>query len=323
MIGNLTIDKASMNISYFLNTVRLISVNNGKISRADFVQQMAEFIGVPAKKMSKKTVREALQEREDQSKSLIPWKTGVVNSALLKSKQPYQRNISVRFVKQIIENFNPNALDPVHVSYREGKYYVIDGQHTVVALEGINGGNPVDIPCIIHKGMTYTDEARYYTEQYIKKHRHTYNEMQLAMYEAGDKSTCEIAEKLRVVGAAMPYDRNAVSGIKIGAIKRTQKAYEKDADCTILAVRCLVEAYKGRVKTLPGDIVSGTMEFIRMYRDEIVLDKLTEVLSEYTPQTLSNTAKNLRMSYPINWTETLRDKYNRKIRRNKIKPKYV
>lgn len=270
--------------------------------------------------MNGRTVREVMA---NQQKSIIPWKTSIINSALLKSKLPYQRNIDVSFVQRIVKNFNPNAVDPVHVSYRDGKYYVIDGQHTVVALEGVNGGKPVDVVCIIHKGMTYTDEARYYMEQYEKKHRHTYNEMQLAMYEAGDKSTCEIAEKLRAVGARMPYDRKATSGIKIGAVKRTQKAYEKDADCTILAVRCLTEAYRGRVKSLSGDIVTGTMEFIRMYKDEIVLDKLTEALSECTPQVISNTAKNLRMSYPINWTETLRDKYNRKIRRNKIKPKYV
>ena len=59
MIGNLTIDKASMNISYFLNTIRLISINGGKISRADFVQQMADFIGVPAKKNGKENKQDA------------------------------------------------------------------------------------------------------------------------------------------------------------------------------------------------------------------------------------------------------------------------
>lgn len=72
MIGNLTIDKASMNISYFLNTVRLISVNNGKISRADFVQQMAEFIGVPAKKNGK-------ENRTPYNKSKLPRYFGFVD----------------------------------------------------------------------------------------------------------------------------------------------------------------------------------------------------------------------------------------------------
>lgn len=72
MIGNLTIDKASMNISYFLNTIRLISINGGKISRADFVQQMAEFIGVPAKKNGK-------ENRTPYNKSKLPRYFGFVD----------------------------------------------------------------------------------------------------------------------------------------------------------------------------------------------------------------------------------------------------
>ena len=47
MIGRLTIDKASMNLSYFLYTIRIISSNNGSISRTDFSMQMGKFIGQP------------------------------------------------------------------------------------------------------------------------------------------------------------------------------------------------------------------------------------------------------------------------------------
>lgn len=53
MIGKLTIDKSSMNISYFLYTLMIISNNNGIISRKKFVQEMAAFVGVPAIKDGK------------------------------------------------------------------------------------------------------------------------------------------------------------------------------------------------------------------------------------------------------------------------------
>ena len=36
MRGNLTIDKASMNMSYFLYTVQIIQKHGGKVSRVDF-----------------------------------------------------------------------------------------------------------------------------------------------------------------------------------------------------------------------------------------------------------------------------------------------
>lgn len=39
MIGKLTIDKSSMNISYFLYTIKIIASNEGKISRKNFVKE--------------------------------------------------------------------------------------------------------------------------------------------------------------------------------------------------------------------------------------------------------------------------------------------
>lgn len=72
MIGNLTIDKASMNISYFLNTIRIISLNGGRISRRDFVNQMAEFIGVSAQKNGK-------ENRTPYNKSKLPRYFGFVD----------------------------------------------------------------------------------------------------------------------------------------------------------------------------------------------------------------------------------------------------
>lgn len=48
MIGNLTVDKASLNFSYFLKSVMIISDNGGKISRRDFVAQMADYLDTNA-----------------------------------------------------------------------------------------------------------------------------------------------------------------------------------------------------------------------------------------------------------------------------------
>lgn len=53
MIGNLTVDKASLNLSYFLKSVKIISDNNGRILRPEFVDEMAEFMGTYATKDGK------------------------------------------------------------------------------------------------------------------------------------------------------------------------------------------------------------------------------------------------------------------------------
>lgn len=250
------------------------------------------------------------------------WTIKLINSSLLKSKQDYQRDINMKFVRDAIAEFDPEKVEPVHVSYRDGKYYVIDGQHTVIILEAVNENKPVDIQCIVHKGMTYTDEADYYVDQYEKKHRHTFNEMTLASYEAGRELPCELALKVSRVGGRLPYDKKTTTGMRINAVKKVEMLYKKDSDDTILAIKCLVEAYNGRESSLQGDIIAGTTEFLKLYGNNIVTSRLVNALAKYTPQMLTNTAKNLKMSYPINWTETLRDKYNEVSKRGKIKPIY-
>lgn len=72
MIGKLTIDKSSMNISYFLYTIKIISAHDGKISRRDFVKEMADFVGVPAIQNNK-------ENRTAYNKSKLPRYFGFVD----------------------------------------------------------------------------------------------------------------------------------------------------------------------------------------------------------------------------------------------------
>lgn len=272
------------------------------------------------------TVREYLAKataKTDTTVSPQPsWTTRVINSSQLKSKQDYQRRIDMKFVRDCIANFNPDKVEPIHVSYRDGKYYVMDGQHTILILEGVNGNKPVDVNCIVHKGMNYSAESDWTVDQYEKKHHHTYAEIAVASYEAGRRLPCEIAAKIRNVGGKLPYDKSTKTGMKINAVKKLTSFYQKDADNTVLAIQCLIEAYKGRETSLSADMIAGTMEFLHLYQEKILVSRLVEALSKYTPQLITNTAKNLKMTYPINWTETLRDKYNGISKRGKIKPIY-
>ena len=45
MIGGLTIEKANLNISYMLASLKILNDAGGELSRADFIAQMADFMG--------------------------------------------------------------------------------------------------------------------------------------------------------------------------------------------------------------------------------------------------------------------------------------
>ena len=47
MRGRLTIDKSSMNLSYFLYSVKIINSNGGKITRSKFSEEMSAFANLP------------------------------------------------------------------------------------------------------------------------------------------------------------------------------------------------------------------------------------------------------------------------------------
>ena len=68
---------------------------------------------------TQETVREA--RARQQMVTQPNWTTRLINSSQLKSKQNYQRNINTAFVQKIVSEFDPNKVDPVHVSYRDGK----------------------------------------------------------------------------------------------------------------------------------------------------------------------------------------------------------
>ena len=77
------------------------------------------------------------------------------------AKADYNRKINRKKVDRIIQNFNEKEVRPVVVSWRSGKYYIIDGQHTALAIYELSGNNNNTlIWCDVYEGMSYTEEAR-------------------------------------------------------------------------------------------------------------------------------------------------------------------
>lgn len=238
------------------------------------------------------------------------WYPKTINSALLKSTQDYQREIKSNKVRYAVAHFDPNKVDIVHVSFRDGTYHIIDGQHTVRILEQHNGGKSVDVFCAVHEGMSYEDEARYYAEQYSKKAVQTTAEIAVAKYEANDPDYRELADTLSALGARMTYDNKHKSGIRIDSIESVLKEYKKNNQAVINSVKCLASAYDGREPKLYGKMVIGLAEFMRIYGDKINQDRMIKSLARTDQKNILETVKNLKMAYPMNWCECIRNMYN-------------
>ena len=88
-----------------------------------------------------------------------------VDSVLLNPCAEYQRLLRMGKVARIAANFSEYIANEPKVSYRDGRFYVFDGQNTVEARRTCNGGKDVTIRCKVFYGLTKEDEATLFAIQ--------------------------------------------------------------------------------------------------------------------------------------------------------------
>ena len=77
----------------------------------------------------------------------------------------YQRRFRAKRARLIAEFFDERLANPLKVSFRDGRYRVFDGQHTMAARIMLNDGKHLPIKCIVYMGLTEQDEAALFAQQ--------------------------------------------------------------------------------------------------------------------------------------------------------------
>ena len=79
-----------------------------------------------------------------------PYEEKVINSAFLEIPAEYQRKLNIPNVEKMSAEFTELIANPPKVSYRDGHYFVFDGQHTIVTRRAMNGGQDLPIICKVY-----------------------------------------------------------------------------------------------------------------------------------------------------------------------------
>ena len=89
----------------------------------------------------------------------------LVDPNLLRADPTYQRQINVRKIYSIVENFNIKIFNEPKVSKRpDGYYYVFDGDHSIAAHK-IMFGKDTPIKCKVYYGLSKEEEMRLFVAQ--------------------------------------------------------------------------------------------------------------------------------------------------------------
>ncbi|MDE6455658.1 MAG: hypothetical protein K2L38_07130 [Dysosmobacter sp.] len=152
------------------------------------------------------------------------------------------------------------------VSYRDGKFYLVDGQHRVVIQRRMQGGD-FKAPCKLYHGLTYEAEAELCWK--LDKAREQLNAAQAtnALIEAGsDPKIMEIQRLLLDNGFTWALGKRVPSNYEIVAVRAVISAYHLLGSAAFGRMMHLTGAsWAGAPCSLRAGFLSGMALFLKTY----------------------------------------------------------
>ena len=210
-----------------------------------------------------------------------------INSTVLEiPRNTYQRTLNTDRVHRIAKAFDERVANEPKVSFRDGRYFVFDGQHTIAARVERNGGNPLLILCKVYSGLTEKDEAKLFAEQTGFSADLGAGARIRALVFAEDPLACSFVKATETAGAKIDYSQRRAIG-RLACISTAFKEFQKIGPEKYMdAIRILLEAWKGDPDSLRAEAVSAMCEFVDLYDGEFDRKRLVRRCKKCDPLTI-------------------------------------
>ena len=219
------------------------------------------------------------------------WTLRKIVAGVILTDHTYQRDVNEKRVARIVKNFNPSLVNPPKVSFRDGHYYVFDGQHTLAALIAVYGRDK-KIDCKVFAGITQKEEADLFIAQNGESANVKVIDRMKARYNIGERDAVRIVDGAKKAGAIVEFGhftrKNGI--VACAALENVYKALPYDEYISV--VRILKEAWGGDPKGLTAAHINGLGYFIGVYTFKTINEKrLISVLSAVNPMSIVRDAK--------------------------------
>lgn len=143
-----------------------------------------------------------------------PYQLSVIHSSkLIYLREIYQRGVERKRVELIARDFNEYIVNEPKVSFRNGRYYVMDGQHTIEGCILLNGGEDRPILCKVYTGLTMEQETLLFAEQNGHAAPLSAGIKLRAKVVGGDAPSKAFVAATNRVGLSLNYDSMQLSGV--------------------------------------------------------------------------------------------------------------
>lgn len=217
-----------------------------------------------------------------------PYQLSVIHSSkLIYPREIYQRGVERKRVELIARDFNEYIVNEPKISFRNGRYYVMDGQHTIEGCILLNGGADRPILCKIYTGLTMEQEALLFAEQNGHAAPLSAGIRLRAKVVGGDAPSKAFVAATNRVGLSLNYDSMQLSDYRISCVGTALKLYDQlGEEIYCEALRHIVEAWEGRPDSFRAAVLRGVMYFVQLYHGQYSAERLVRALSGVHPMEL-------------------------------------
>ena len=197
----------------------------------------------------------------------------------------FQRPLEEARVEKLIQKYNPYKVNPIKVNYRNGQFYVYDGQHTLIMLSRLFGNNYM-VPVIISYNLELEQEAELFATQDegSKRLSKMDNFRSRMVYEpkAQDIFAC-----CTEAGCTIPYKVGEVNKGrgKIVAVNELENMYDRlGRKGTIRGLTLISKTWDKDSKSYNNQMLAGVALFLDTYKDKVKDDRFIKTLSKVSAE---------------------------------------
>ena len=192
-----------------------------------------------------------------------------IHVSKLMNNSEIQRMRNSQRVHKIVKNFNPQLVNPIKVSERDGKYYVFDGAHTLAALIEIHrlrGESDFLVLCRVYHGLQLEDEARLFAMQNGFAEAVQMGYRIRALEVAKDPEVLDFLHVTRESGFSIAPGQCITHNGHIAAVVAAFKAYrELGAKEYQRMLKWILRTWAGESWSITKYMLGGMARFLKMY----------------------------------------------------------
>lgn len=212
----------------------------------------------------------------------------------------YQRDLDPKRVARIVKNFDPCLANVVKVSFRDNKYWIFDGNHTVHAAKAVfASGRDILVECKVFYGLSRADEMELFLAQNGDASPVKIAAKLRALYNNGDQDVVSMVENTAKAGVRIDPKFAASSGIStIKAYSTIRKIYmrfkAKGAVYSYIdMLNTINTAWDGSPDSFVEEILRGMAKFYEIYAGEFKSNELIKSLRRISPSQIVREGKSL------------------------------